>query len=159
VLKGPMFYEGLLRVGLIVRGPGAPAGKVVREPVSTIDLAATFGDYARVPMPAAAHSRSLRPLIERDDTDRDHALTEWRLGPQRCGVALDLRGVRTRDAKLTLELSSGFGELYDLRDDPHECVNRFDDPACRGLRDELTQRLMSRPDDLCNPMPTPVGPA
>jgi arylsulfatase A-like enzyme len=159
VLKGPMFYEGLLRVGLIVRGPGSPAGKVVREPVSTIDLAATFGDYANVPMPAATHSRSLRPLIEHDDAHRDHALTEWRLGPQRCGVALDLRGVRTRDAKLTLEFGSGAGELYDLRDDPHECINRFDDPACRGLRDELTQRLMTRPDDLRHPMPTPVGPA
>jgi arylsulfatase A-like enzyme len=159
VLKGPMFYEGLLRVGLIVRGPGTPAGKVVRDPVSTIDLAATFGDYAGVPMQAAAHSSSLRPLIERDDAHRDHALTEWRLGPQRCGVALDLRGVRTRDAKLTLEFGSGAGELYDLSDDPHECINRFDDPACRGLRDELTQRLMSRPDDLRHPMPTPVGPA
>jgi arylsulfatase A-like enzyme len=159
VLKGPMFYEGLLRVGLIVRGPGTPAGKEVREPVSTIDLAATFGDYAGVPMPAAAHSRSLRPLIERDDAHRDHALTEWRLGPQRCGVALDLRGVRTRNAKLTLELGSGAGELYDLRNDPNECVNRFDDPACRGLRDELTQRLMARPSDMRNPMPTPVGPA
>jgi arylsulfatase A-like enzyme len=159
VLKGPMFYEGLLRVGLIVRGPGTPVGKVVREPVSTIDLAATFGDYAGVPMPAAAHSRSLRPLIEGDDAQRDHALTEWRLGPQRCGVALDLRGVRTRDAKLTLELGSGAGELYNLRDDPHECTNRFDDLAFRGLRDELTQRLMARPDDLRNPMPTPVGPA
>jgi arylsulfatase A-like enzyme len=127
--------------------------------VSTIDLAATFGDYAGVPLPAAAHSRSLRPLIEGEHARRDHALTEWRLGPQRCGVALDLRGVRTRDAKLTLELGSGAGELYHLRDDPHECVNRFDDPAYRGLRDELTQRLMSRPDDLRHPMPTPVGPA
>lgn len=29
VLKGSMHYEGLLRVGMIVRGPGIPAGKVV----------------------------------------------------------------------------------------------------------------------------------
>ena len=159
MLKGPMFYEGLLRVGLIVRGPGVPAAKVVHDPVSTIDLAATFADYAQSANSAAAHSRSLRPLIERDDVHRDHALTEWRLGPQRCGVALDLRGVRTRDAKLTLELGSGAGELYDLQEDPHECVNRFDDPAHRGLRDELTQRLLSRPADMRDPLPDPVGPA
>jgi arylsulfatase A-like enzyme len=127
--------------------------------VSTIDLAATFGDVAGVPMPSAAHSRSLRPLMERDDQERDHAFSEWRLGAQRCGVALDLRAVRTRDAKLTLELGSGAGELYDLREDPHECVNRFDDPAHRGLRDELMQRLMSRPDDVRNTLAAPVGPA
>lgn len=159
VLKGPMHYEGLLRVGLIVRGPGAPAGKIVHDPVSTIDLAATFGDYAGVPMPHASHSRSLRPLIEGDEARRHHALSEWRLGIQRCGVALDLRTVRTRDAKLTLELASGAGELYDLREDPFECINRFADPACRGLRDELMQRLMSRPDDIRDPLPLPVGPA
>jgi len=158
VLKGPMFYEGLLRVGMIVRGPGVPAAKVVPHPVSTIDLAATFGDYAGTPVEAATHSRSLRPLIE-GDAARDHALSEWRLGPARCGVALDLRAVRTRHAKLTLELGSGAGEMYDLQNDPHECENRFDDPACRGLRDELTQRLMGRPDDVRDPLPLPVGPA
>ena len=158
VLKGPMFYEGLLRVGLIVRGPGVPAGKVVTEPVSTIDLAATFADYSNVAVPAALHSRSLKALIDGRAT-RDHALTEWRLGAARCGVALDLRAVRTRDAKLTLEFGSGAGELYDLREDPHECVNRFDDPASRGLRDELMQRLMARPDDIREPLPEPVGPA
>ena len=110
----------------------------------------------------ARHSHSLRPLIEGHagpDGHRDHALTEWRLGPQRCGVALDLRGVRTRHAKLTLEMTSGAGELYDLHEDPHETVNRFDDPAFRGLRDELTDRLATRPDDHLDPLPTPVGPA
>jgi arylsulfatase A-like enzyme len=159
VLKGPMFYEGLLRVGLIVRGPGVPAGQVQHDPVSTIDLAATFGDYAHVPMPGAAHSRSLRPLIEHHGTARDHALSEWRLGPQRCGVALDLRCVRTQNAKLTVELGSGAGELYDLHNDPHECINRFDDPQHRGLRDELTQRLMARPADMRHPLAPAVGPA
>lgn len=158
VLKGPMFYEGLLRVGLLLRGPGIPAGQVVADPVSTLDLAATIGDYAGVGVEAAAHSRSLRPLVEAR-ASRDHALSEWRLGPQRCGVALDLRCVRTRDAKLTLELGSGAGELYDLRDDPHECINRFDDAGHRGLRDELMQRLASRPDDIIDPLPQPVGPA
>ena len=59
-----MFYEGLLRVGLLVQGPGVPADRVVADPVSTLDLAATFGDYAGVQIGSAAHSRSLRPLIE-----------------------------------------------------------------------------------------------
>lgn len=158
VLKGPMFYEGLLRVPLLLRGPGVPAGQVRDDPVSTLDLAATFGDLAGVRMPAAAHSRSLRPLLQ-GEGERDHAFTEWRLGPARCGVALDLRGVRMRNAKLTLELGSGAGELYDLRDDPHEMHNRFDDPACRGLRDELVQRLMSRPDDIRETFAQPAGPA
>jgi arylsulfatase A-like enzyme len=155
-----MHYEGILRVGLVVRGPGVGAGQVVQDPVSTLDLAATFGDYASTPVDSAVHSTSLRPLLEaQPKAQRDHAFNEWRLGPSRCGVALDLRTVRTQTAKLTLELTSGAGEMYDLHNDPHECNNLFDDPKHRGLREELMQRLMSRPDDIRHPLPEPVGPA
>ena len=45
ILKGPMMYEGLLRVGLLARGPGVPAGKVVADPVSTLDVP---GDVPRL---------------------------------------------------------------------------------------------------------------
>ncbi len=90
---------------------------------------------------------------------RDHAFNEWRLGPSRCGVALDLRTVRTQTAKLTLEMTSGAGEMYDLHNDPHECINLFDDVNSRGLREELMQRIMSRPDDILANLPEPVGPA
>jgi arylsulfatase A-like enzyme len=158
VLKGPLHYEGLLRVGLIMRGPGVPAGKVVADPVSTIDLAATFADYAGIDAGWAAHSSSLRPLVEGTAT-RAFAYNEWRLLPARAGVALDLRVVRTRDAKLTLELGSGAGELYDLRNDPDEMHDRFDDPAFAALRSELVAMAMSRPADQRDPLPPQIGPA
>jgi hypothetical protein len=93
------------------------------------------------------------------NAERDHAYNEWRLGPSRCGVALDLRTVRTRSAKLTVELDSGVGEMYDLSNDPYERENLFDDPRHRGLREELMQRLLDRSDDIRNPLPEPVGPA
>ena len=51
--------------------------------------------------------------------------------------------VRTRRHKLTLEMNSGAGELYDLHDDPHELVNRFDDPAFAALRKELAEMIAS----------------
>jgi arylsulfatase A-like enzyme len=156
LLKGPMMYEGLLRVGLIARGPGVPAGKVVADPVSTLDLPATFYDYAGVPAPRPLHSRSLRPLIEGDAT-RDFALDEWELNASRCGVALQLRTVRTKREKLTLELGSGAGELYDLANDPLEMDNRFDDPACAAVRRRLTDMIRSRPDDARDPPLAPVG--
>jgi arylsulfatase A-like enzyme len=150
-LKGPMAYEGLLRVAFIVRGRGVPAAKVVPDPISTIDIPATIGDYARVAMPHARHSRSLRRLIEEpvgaSGDARDFAYSEWSLRASRFGVALDLRTVRTRHAKLTLERKSGAGELYDLADDPHEMHNRFDDPACAGVRKRLEEMIASRPQD------------
>jgi arylsulfatase A-like enzyme len=160
MLKGPMFYEGLLRVGLIVRGPGVGIGQRIDQPVSTLDLASTFGDYAGTAVASAKHSQSLRPLLEGQPVaQREHAFSEWRLGPSRCGVSLDLRAVRTNNAKLTLEFGSGAGELYDLSNDPHETNNLFNNVAHKGLQDEMTQRLLSRPDDVLLSMPEPVGPA
>ncbi len=156
VLKGPMMYDGLLRVGALVRGPGIAAGGTVEAPVSTLDLAATFSDWAGVPAPTG-HGRSWTDVL--GGADRDAALNEWALGPQRCGVALDLRTVRTRRYRMTFEAGSGAGELYDLDDDPHETVNRYDDLSFAALRAELHERLAARPDDR-RPDPLPrVGQA
>ena len=74
-------------------------------------------------------------------------------------MALDLRCVRTRSAKLTLELGSGAGELYLLDEDPDEMHNRFDDPACASLRAELTDMIRSRPRDERDPLPLAIGTA
>ncbi|MDA8051079.1 MAG: sulfatase-like hydrolase/transferase [Rhodospirillales bacterium] len=158
ILKGPMMYEGLLRVGCILRGPGIPPGAVVGDPVSTLDLAATFYDYAGISPNSALHSRSLRPLIEqKPGAGRDFAYNEWDLHPSRCGVALRLRTVRTRRHKLTLELGSGAGELYDLVNDPFEMDNLFDDEGVSAVRRELTDMIESRPNDVMPDPPEPVG--
>ena len=153
LLKGPMAYEGLLRIGLLFEGPGVPAGKVVADPVSTLDLAQTFCDYGGTALPGPVHSRSLRPLIERSDVTRDFASSEWDLRASRCGVDLHLRTVRTRRHKLTLELISAAGELYDLENDPLEMTNRFDDPAYAAVRRELADMIASRPADAVAPLP------
>jgi arylsulfatase A-like enzyme len=151
ILKGPMAYEGLLRVGLIFQGPGIPSGKVVSDPVSTVDLPATFADFARVPF-SAPHSKSLKNLIEGEGR-RDFAYSEWDLRPSRSGVELDLRTVRTRDHKLTLDLRSGAGELYDLHDDPHEMKNRFNDAAFSSVQKNLVDMIRSRPADTIPRLP------
>ena len=158
VLKGPMHYEGLLRVGMIWRGPGIPAGKVVDDPVSTLDLHATFSDYTGAEPLLTQHGQSLRPLIETDTASRDYAYCEWELLPNRVGVALSLRTVRTKTHKLTLELESGAGELYDLVNDPDEMTNLFNDPAAAAVQAELTAMINARPDDV-GPLQTPSGPA
>ena len=139
VLKGPMMYDGLLRVGMILRGPGIAPERVIADPVSTVDLYSTITDYAGVD--AAPHdSRSLRPLLE-SDAGRDYAYNEWDLRAGRVGVALNLRTVRTQRYRLTHEANSDAGELYDLQEDPLEMVNRFDDAGHRAVRRELQDMI------------------
>ena len=146
ILKGPMAYEGLLRVGLLFQGPGVPKGKVVQDPVSTLDLPATFMDYAGATALLPQHSRSLRNMVE-GTASRDYAYNEWDLSASRCGVELKLRTIRTRTHKITVEQSTGAGELYDLVNDPDEMDNRFDDAGYASVRKELTEMIAARPDD------------
>ena len=148
ILKGPMHYEGLLRVPLIVRGPGVTADRVVREPVSTLDIGPTFLDLAAAEPLQTQHGASLRPLLDDFGATRDYAMNEWELLPTRAGVGLSLRTVRTLNHKLTVDLTSGAGELYDLAADPHELANLYDDPAAAEVRNELQAFLAQRPDDI-----------
>lgn len=156
ILKGPMAYDGLLRIGLLVRGPGVPHGKVVADPVSTLDLPATFADYAGVSFDRAIHSRTLRKLIESGDDSRDFALSEWDLRASRSGVDVDLRTVRTKTHKLTVDLNSGAGELYDLGGDPHEMDNLFSEKGPSPVQKELMDMIRSRPNDIA-PRKSQVG--
>jgi len=155
ILKGPMAYEGLLRIGLLVRGPGVPKGKVVGDPVSTLDLPATFADYGGVSFGHAVHSRSLRGLIEGGER-RDFALSEWDLRASRSGVEVDLRTVRTKTHKLSVDLNSGAGELYDLANDPKEMDNLFSERAPGATQKELMDMIRSRPGDIA-PRKAQVG--
>lgn len=59
------FYEGSVRVPLIIRWPRRfPGGRVVRENVSLCDLFATLCDMAGIPCQPGLDSRTLVPLME-----------------------------------------------------------------------------------------------
>jgi arylsulfatase len=103
-------WQPSIGVPLVVAGPGVSPERVVDHPVTIMDLAATWLDYAEAPALADADSRTLRPVLEsRANTNRDVALSgfgNWR-------VSFDGRYklIRTRDSA---------DQLFDLRDDPAE---------------------------------------
>jgi hypothetical protein len=85
-----------------------------------------------------AHARSFGSTV----TEWDSALF---------GVDVHVPTVVTRDHLCSVyglgTLHDGSeGELYDLRDDPQQRVNRFDDPAYAGVRATLHERLMEHED-------------
>ena len=156
-LKGPTPYEDLLRVTMVARGPGVASRQLVVEPMSTLDLGATFCERAGVSLPEGVQSRSLNKLLSGGAQTRDVAYSEWHVHPSRCGVALNLRTVRTQRYKCTFELASGAGELYDLRNDPEEMQNLFDDAGYAHVRKELHDMMRARPGKIVEPLAEPIG--
>ena len=155
-LKGPTPYEGLLRVGMIINGPGIPSNQIIKDPVSTMDIAATICDLGGVELPEVAQSQTLMPVIC-DQASRDVAYSEWKVNASRCGVELELRTVRTKDTKLTIEKNSGAGEMYNLAEDPYEMNNLFEDSGSDSLKKELMDMIIERPGDELKEFDEPVG--
>ncbi len=155
-LKGPTAYEGLLRVGLIMNGINIPSNQIIKDPVSTLDISATICDLAGVELPLEAQSNSLMPVIQNKQT-RDVAHSEWKVNPSRCGVELELHTVRTKEAKLTIEKNSGAGEMYNLKNDPHEMNNLFEDKSNSNLKKELVDMISERPGEKLEKFDEPVG--
>jgi arylsulfatase A-like enzyme len=155
-LKGPTPYEGLLRVGLIVNGPGIPNNQIIKDPVSTLDIPATICDIAGANLPELAQSKSLMPVIC-NNASRDVAHSEWKVNASRCGVELELRTVRTKNAKLTVEKNTGAGEMYNLENDPYEMKNLFDDGNSNNLKKELMDMINERPGTENPNFDEPVG--
>lgn len=146
LLKGPMLYDGLLRVPCLVCGPGVPAGVVVDDPIGTIDVLANAAEFAGIEA-GTTHGQPWKPLWNGTGT-RDFALSEYEVDARRSAVDMDLMTVRSRTHRMSIDMRTQTGELYDMEEDPHEMHNLFDDPSRRVLRTELVDMIKSRPDDM-----------
>jgi arylsulfatase A-like enzyme len=146
LLKGPMLYDGLLRVPCLIQGPGIPAGQVIQDPISTVDVLATAADLAGIELPES-HGQSWRGLWDGSEI-RDFALAEYEVDSIRSAVDMDLMTVRSKRYRMSVDLRTNTGELYDMQDDPEEMINLFDDSGYRSIRSEHMDMIRSRPDDM-----------
>jgi len=149
-------YEGSVRVPLIVAGAGVPErkrGTVDDRHAELVDVLPTLLRVARADVPL-----ELPGLDLLSDARRPGGFAEMHGGgyeglfgesSQRAPTYM----WRTRNWKLILHLPgevSGValrldelqGELYDLQNDPHEWINRFDDPQCLVVQERMTRHLL-----------------
>lgn len=106
---GFALHEHLVRVPLIVHGPGIPQ-TTVEQQVRHVDLFPTMADVCGVPVPDGIDGRSLKPLIEGGTLPDEPAYMEA------VGVKLEgnrIEGVRTSDWKL-LRTGGGKPQLFKL---------------------------------------------
>jgi arylsulfatase A-like enzyme len=138
--KGPAMYDEIYRIPGLVRIPGTPANQVRDEFVTLMDFTATILDIAGLPAERAVDGRSLVPLVTGERPEwRQDMVAEFHGHhfpyPQRM--------LRTKTHKLVVNPES-VNELYDLRADPDEMVNRIDDPRMAGIRRALMTTLYRR---------------
>lgn len=144
LLKGPIHYKGLIRAPFIWVDPQGPRGVRDATLAGACDLAPTILDRAQVEPFNGIQGQSLWSTISgAQSLARDSLLVEEE--GQRIYLGFPSRSrVRTLvTARYRLSIYDGvdWGELYDLREDPDELVNLWDEPGARSLRAELTLQL------------------
>jgi len=145
-----LFYEASAAVPLIIAEPAASMpGQVRHDLVEAIDLLPTFIDaVGGEPEHQWLEGESLLPLVRGTGTvQREAAFSELDYGFYPAARAL---GLSVNDARATMACTTrwkyidylGFApQLFDLREDPQELVDRGPDPSLAGVRSDMADRL------------------
>jgi uncharacterized sulfatase len=152
--KGPMMYDDIANIPLLVRDPRADGGSVSRSLVSHLDILPTMLELADVDASGRLHGRSFATALEDPAaTVRDDAMITWHrygLNHSQYGGFYPIRCLTDGRYKLAINLLDT-DELYDMEQDPYEQHNRIGDPALAGVRNDLHSRLLDRMDEIRDP--------
>ncbi|HEX2435220.1 MAG TPA: sulfatase [Solirubrobacterales bacterium] len=132
-------YEEAVRVPLVIRGPGFPAGVTRSQPVGNVDLAPTILDVAEVRPPHELDGTSLVPVA------RDPSAGSARTVLLEMLTGNEFTAVRTQRL-VYAERKHGAVELYDLRHDPNQLHNVADDRRYSRVRERLAELLRALDD-------------
>jgi arylsulfatase A-like enzyme len=147
-------YQELLRVPLILRGPGIPAGTRVAAPVTLVDVVPTvlaaLGEEAPIWLDGLDLSPLWRVATGSKPSNDDIRFRERYLfaeADSRIDSANTLQSIRRGRYKLHYDRRTGAGELYDLDEDPGEQTDIAErEPAIAdALRTALLARAGSAP--------------
>ena len=173
-----LLYEPSIRVPMLMRGPGVPKNRHLKQMVANIDLAPTIVDAANAKPARVMDGKSLLPLLARPSTllGRDLLIERGPTGAKRAGTAFGEIGngdngnqgktaapgdrgfVAIRTPRyLYGEYTNGERELYDLAADPDELNNVAGQAGYGSLQAELATRLAKLKD--CSGPTCKVGPA
>ena len=155
-LKGPYFYEPAVHVPLIISQPGIIQSGVRQQAmVELVDIAPTLLEAAGVDIYPGMQGQSLwSTLVGKSELQRDDVYCEyynampWHKAPNAQATM-----IRTGDYKLVSVHSLNTGELYDLREDPTETHNQWENPEYATIKLDMLQRLTNRMAWTVDPLP------
>ncbi len=132
LFKAGYFYDEVVHAPLMIRAPGKlPAGRRFAGMTEAIDIMPTVLELLGIQPSERVQGKSLLPFIEGKGSAREEVHSEF---PR-------TKMIRTAEWKLVHYVRAQYGELYNLREDPHELNNLYDDPSHTKAKSEMKSRL------------------
>ena len=146
--KGCRFYEGAVRVPLIVPWPGRFRQAVVADGLMELtDVAPTLAELTGEPL----------PWTRCEHYDYYDVLNMYLPQPRSRAATPPAGPPCTGDHRHKLVTYHGLGHVYDLERDPLEVSNLWDDPSAATLRANLTQHSFDATMAACDPGLAQIG--
>ncbi|MGC9522424.1 MAG: sulfatase-like hydrolase/transferase [Anaerolineae bacterium] len=156
--KGPVMYEEIAHIPLIIEPPGDRHVDDVSTVVSHIDLLPTMLELADMDVPPILEGESLLPLLSGEPQPDRAVVTEfhrYEIEHDSWGGFQPVRAIVEGPHKLVINLLHT-DELYDLDSDPGEVTNLIDEPTHGEIRDRLHDRLLEWMYEKRDPFRGPV---
>jgi arylsulfatase A-like enzyme len=136
-------YDEVTRVPTIVWAPDRfDGGRQFDDLCQLFDLGPTVLELADVPVPDSMEAESLLPALEGEAwSGRDYVFAEH----ARDAILQEtefMTMVRTDRWKLVHFVEGDYGQLFDLREDPAEERNLWEDPDYRDVKRELRDAML-----------------
>lgn len=159
-LKGPYFYEPSVHVPLIISYPGVvQEGKRTSAMVELVDLAPTLLEMTDVNVYDGMQGKTMTSVLEgNEEKHREDVYCENFDFPDADGQIGHAAMIRTEGYKLAMYHTDGDGELYDLKQDPNETNNLWQNPKYQDIRFGLLERLYHRTAAAVDPLPAKLAP-
>jgi arylsulfatase A-like enzyme len=145
-------YEESFRTPMLIRFPQAiPQGQQIDAYVLNLDAAPTFLDLANIAIPGDMQGKSMKTLLQNGKAKDWRNELYYHYYEKSFGATAHY-GIRTERYKLIHFYDPGNSwELYDLKKDPHEMQNLYDDPAYGETVTKLKEQLKAVQNEYNDP--------
>ena len=136
-------YEESLKTPFLIRYPKEiPAGSQVNELIQNLDYAPTFLDYANVKIPEDMQGKSFRKIVSNETEEWRDAIYYTYYEYPSVHMVKRHYGIRTDRYKLIhFYYDIDEWELFDLKNDPNEMNNIYDDPKYSEIKEQMHKKL------------------
>ncbi|MDC7235886.1 MAG: sulfatase-like hydrolase/transferase [Spirochaetales bacterium] len=138
--KGLPSYDDAQKVPFLARIPGCETpGSINSSLMSVVDLGRTFLEFAEIPIPPGIQGKSqLNSFKNSHVSSREWVQVEFR--PSESDFMQ--KTFVHKDYKAVFYNPDEYGELYNMKNDPHQLHNLWNDNTYAGIKNEMMHKMI-----------------